>query len=110
MFKNYHKEDLRIVAFELGETVAENVTTVELTEIVKENKCFREDAEFVKELILSTIEDRKKAEEERTTTGRDIKDAVINCPQSRQIGFKNPVGVATDGAPSIIGKSAAWLH
>ncbi|GFT78787.1 hypothetical protein TNCV_1384711 [Trichonephila clavipes] len=29
MFKNCRKEDLRIVAFELGETVAEKVTIVE---------------------------------------------------------------------------------
>ncbi|GFY62719.1 hypothetical protein TNIN_151471, partial [Trichonephila inaurata madagascariensis] len=41
MFKNCRKEDLRIVALELGETVAE------------------------KDLIQYTIEDRKKAEEDR---------------------------------------------
>ncbi|GFT27608.1 hypothetical protein TNCV_3569891 [Trichonephila clavipes] len=65
MFKNCRKEDFRIVALELGETVAEKVTIVELTEIIKENKYFKEDVEFVKELIQYTIEDRKKAEEER---------------------------------------------
>ncbi|GFV20198.1 uncharacterized protein TNCV_4194961 [Trichonephila clavipes] len=36
-----------------------------------------------------------------TDTGRDIKDAVINCAQSRQIDLKNLVGIATDGAPSM---------
>ncbi|GFX27320.1 integrase catalytic domain-containing protein [Trichonephila clavipes] len=65
MFKNCRKEDLRIVALELGETVAEKVTIVELTEIIKENKYFKEDVEFVKELIQCTIEDRKRAEEDR---------------------------------------------
>ncbi|GFX83478.1 integrase catalytic domain-containing protein [Trichonephila clavipes] len=65
MFKNCCKEDLRIVALELGETVVEKVTIVELTEIIKENKYFKEDVEFVKELIQVTIEDRKNAEEER---------------------------------------------
>ncbi|GFT40039.1 uncharacterized protein TNCV_2170661 [Trichonephila clavipes] len=65
MFKNCRKEDLRIVALELGETVAEKVTIVELTEIIKENKYFKEDVEFVKELIQYTIENRKKAEEDR---------------------------------------------
>ncbi|GFT71265.1 uncharacterized protein TNCV_3002461 [Trichonephila clavipes] len=65
MFKNCRKEDLRIVALELGETVAEKVTIVELTEIIKENKYFKEDVEFVKELIQYTIEDRKRAEEDR---------------------------------------------
>ncbi|GFW43561.1 ATP-dependent DNA helicase [Trichonephila clavipes] len=65
MFKNCRKEDLRIVALELGETVAEKVTIVELTEIIKENKYFKEDVEFVKELIQYTIEDRKRVEEDR---------------------------------------------
>ncbi|GFT00447.1 hypothetical protein TNCV_1981781 [Trichonephila clavipes] len=65
MFKNCRKEDLRIVALELGETVAEKVTIVELTEIIKENKYFKEDVEFVKELIQYTIEDRKRIEEDR---------------------------------------------
>ncbi|GFT98740.1 uncharacterized protein TNCV_3791901 [Trichonephila clavipes] len=67
MFKNCRKEDLRIVALELGETVAEKVTIVEreLTEIIKENKYFKEDVEFVEELIQYTIEDRKRAEEDR---------------------------------------------
>ncbi|GFT57533.1 hypothetical protein TNCV_803831 [Trichonephila clavipes] len=57
MFKSCRKEDLRIVALELGETVAEKVTIVELTEIIKENKYFKEDVEFVKQLIQYTIED-----------------------------------------------------
>ncbi|GFR03986.1 DUF1758 domain-containing protein [Trichonephila clavata] len=65
MFKNCLKEDLRIVALELGETRSEKVTIVELTKIIKENKYFKEDVEFVKELIQYTIEDRKKAEEAR---------------------------------------------
>ncbi|GFY78820.1 hypothetical protein TNIN_224421 [Trichonephila inaurata madagascariensis] len=38
MFKNCRKEDLRIVALELGETVAEKVAIVELTEIIKEKR------------------------------------------------------------------------
>ncbi|GFX10980.1 hypothetical protein TNCV_512401 [Trichonephila clavipes] len=65
MFKNCRKEDRRIVALELGETVAEKVTIVELTKIFKENKYFKEDVEFVKELIQYTIEDRKRVEEDR---------------------------------------------
>ncbi|GFS58421.1 SCAN box domain-containing protein [Trichonephila clavipes] len=65
MFKNCRKEDLRIVALELGETVAEKVTIVELTEIIKENKYFKEDVEFVKGLIQYTIEHRKRVEEDR---------------------------------------------
>ncbi|GFT29583.1 hypothetical protein TNCV_4890421 [Trichonephila clavipes] len=73
MFKNCRKEDLRIVALELGETVAEKVTIVELTESIKENKYFKEDVEFVKELIQYTIEDRKKAEEDLKRAEEDRK-------------------------------------
>ncbi|GFW20501.1 general transcription factor II-I repeat domain-containing protein 2A [Trichonephila clavipes] len=40
-----------------------------------------------------------------TTTGGDIKDAVINCAQSRQIDLKNLVSIATDGAPLVVGKN-----
>ncbi|GFY60919.1 hypothetical protein TNIN_314371 [Trichonephila inaurata madagascariensis] len=42
------KEDLGIVALELGETVAEKVTIVELTEIIKENKYFKENVELLR--------------------------------------------------------------
>ncbi|GFT49922.1 integrase catalytic domain-containing protein [Trichonephila clavipes] len=73
MFKNCRKEDLRIVALELGETVAEKVTIVELTEIIKENKYFKEDVEFVKELIQHTIEDHN----ERTGEGCNTLDALV---------------------------------
>ncbi|GFY33460.1 integrase catalytic domain-containing protein [Trichonephila clavipes] len=73
MFKNCRKEDLRIVALELGETAAEKVTIVELTEIIKENKYFKEDVEFVKELIQYTIEDRKNVEEDRKRAEEDRK-------------------------------------
>ncbi|GFV68815.1 hypothetical protein TNCV_2585091 [Trichonephila clavipes] len=68
MFKNCRKEDLRIVALELGETVAEKVTIVELTEIIKENKYFKEDVEFVKELIQYTIEDHTYENSGRVVT------------------------------------------
>ena len=40
-----------------------------------------------------------------TTTGRDIKDAVIKCMEDHQLDLKNLIGIATDGAPSMIGKN-----
>ena len=40
-----------------------------------------------------------------TTTGRDIKDAVIKCMEDYQLHLKNLIGIATDGAPSMIGKN-----
>ena len=39
-----------------------------------------------------------------TTTGRDIKDAVIKCMEDHQLDLKNVIGIATNGAPSMIGK------
>ncbi|GFW84592.1 integrase catalytic domain-containing protein [Trichonephila clavipes] len=75
MFKNCRKEDFRIVALELGETLAEKVTIVELTEIIKESKYFKEDVKFVKELVQYTIEDCKKAEEDSKKAEEDRKRA-----------------------------------
>ncbi|GFY61904.1 hypothetical protein TNIN_366261 [Trichonephila inaurata madagascariensis] len=75
MFKNCRKEDLRIVAHELGETVAEKVTIVELTEIIKENNYFKENVEFVKDLIQYTIEDRKR---KRRKTVREQRKTMEN--------------------------------
>ncbi|GFU02055.1 integrase catalytic domain-containing protein [Trichonephila clavipes] len=85
MFKNCRKEDLRIVALELGETVAEKVNIVELTEIIKENKYFKEDVEFVKELIQYTIEDRKKAEEDRKRAEEDRKKEAKNRLREKEL-------------------------
>ncbi|GFW75829.1 hypothetical protein TNCV_4430121 [Trichonephila clavipes] len=84
MFKNCRKEDLRIVALELGETVAEKVTIVELTEIIKENKYFKEDVEFVKELIQYTIENRKRAEEDRKRVEEDRKRMQIEEDRKKE--------------------------
>ncbi|GFT43611.1 uncharacterized protein TNCV_3362441 [Trichonephila clavipes] len=80
MFKNCRKEDLRIVALELGENVAEKVTIVELTEIIKENNKFNILFKIFKELIQYTIEDRKRVEEdhnERTGEGCNTLDALV---------------------------------
>ena len=35
----------------------------------------------------------------------DIKDAVIKCMENHQLDLKNFIGIATDGAPSMIGKN-----
>ncbi|GFX50072.1 uncharacterized protein TNCV_2375611 [Trichonephila clavipes] len=92
MFMNCRKEDLRIVVLELGETVVEKVTIVELTEIIKENKYFKEDVEFVKELIQYTIEDCKKAEEDhnkRTGEGCNTMDALVKSVRILMVKVPN---------------------
>jgi len=40
-----------------------------------------------------------------TTTGNDIKDAVIKCVQDHKLDLKNLIGIVTDGAPAMIGKN-----
>ncbi|GFS97491.1 integrase catalytic domain-containing protein [Trichonephila clavipes] len=85
MFKNCRKEDLRIVALELGEIVAEKVTIVELTEIIQENKYFKEDVEFVKELIQYTIEDHN----EKTGEGCNTLDALVKSVRTLTVKVPN---------------------
>ncbi|XP_055371840.1 general transcription factor II-I repeat domain-containing protein 2-like [Condylostylus longicornis] len=45
-----------------------------------------------------------------TTTGRDIKEAVINCMQVHQIDLKNLIGIATDGAPAMVRKNVGAVN
>ncbi|GFV86579.1 integrase catalytic domain-containing protein [Trichonephila clavipes] len=98
MFKNCRKEDLRVVALELGETVAEKVTIVELTEIIKENKYFKEDGEFVKELIQYTIEDHN----EITGEGCNSLDALVKSVRILMVKVPNrPEGWALFFACSL---------
>ncbi|GFY40873.1 hypothetical protein TNIN_167081 [Trichonephila inaurata madagascariensis] len=75
MFKNCRKENLRIVALELGETVAE------------------------KELIQHTIKDRKKAEEDRKTAEEDRKKEAENRLREKELELEIArlhVGVNSD--------------
>ncbi|GFW49591.1 hypothetical protein TNCV_2843721 [Trichonephila clavipes] len=44
-----------------------------------------------------------------TTIGRDIKDAVINCSQSRLIDLIVLEGLANDDAPSMVGKNVGTV-
>ncbi|GFQ98646.1 hypothetical protein TNCT_313771 [Trichonephila clavata] len=89
-----------MVALEHGETVAE------LTDIIKENRYFMEDVEFVKELIQSTIEAGEirlrvlelelarlptgiKSENERTGEGCDLLDALVKSVRILMVKVPN---------------------
>ncbi|GFU08735.1 uncharacterized protein TNCV_990931 [Trichonephila clavipes] len=101
MFKNCRKEDLRIVALELGETVAEKVTIVEFTEIIKENKYFKEDVEFVKELIQYTIEDRKRVQEKCAEVFYELMLPIQFKMEGSNVNFQNTVfGFVASGSTS----------
>ncbi|GFY41392.1 hypothetical protein TNIN_301891 [Trichonephila inaurata madagascariensis] len=87
MFKNCRKEDLRIVALELGQTVAEKVTIVELIETIKQNKYFNENVEFVKELIQFKIVDNKESEEGRKKSEEDRNNIVETRFREMELEF-----------------------
>ncbi|GFY67459.1 uncharacterized protein TNIN_181951 [Trichonephila inaurata madagascariensis] len=63
MFKGAKKEDLRQIAFELGETVTDNMTVVELTNVLKSNETFVNEPEFVKDIANTIISERKLEKE-----------------------------------------------
>ena len=40
------------------------------------------------------------------TTGSNVRDAVVKCAENHGLDLKNLVGIATDGAPSMVGRKA----
>lgn len=62
MFKNTKKQDLVQVCTELGEVVPTGATIIKLKEIIEKNPVFTSEPDFIKDLICSTIEDRKTQE------------------------------------------------
>ena len=43
------------------------------------------------------------------TTGSKVKDAVVKCAEDHGLDLKNLIGIATDGAPSMVGRNAGAL-
>ena len=40
------------------------------------------------------------------TTGSNVKDAVVKCAEDHGLDLKNLIGIATDRAPSMVGRNA----
>ena len=40
------------------------------------------------------------------TTGSNVRDAVVKCVEDHGLDMKNSIGIATDGAPSMVGRNA----
>lgn len=59
MFKNARKADLQLAATELGEVITDKMTMVDLTNIIKDTEKFKNEPEFVSNLIEGIIEERK---------------------------------------------------
>ncbi|KAF8773460.1 hypothetical protein HNY73_016122 [Argiope bruennichi] len=64
MFKNTKKKDLIIVAEAIGEVVPEKTNIVQLKQIIENSQAAKDDLEFVKDIIISTVEEREKIEAE----------------------------------------------
>ncbi|KAF8795205.1 hypothetical protein HNY73_003080 [Argiope bruennichi] len=64
MFKNTKKKDLIIVAEAIGEVVPEKTNAVQLKQIMENCQSAKDDLEFVKDIIISTVEEREKIEAE----------------------------------------------
>ncbi|KAF8797315.1 hypothetical protein HNY73_001595 [Argiope bruennichi] len=65
MFKNTKKKDLIIVAEAIGETVPEKTNIVQLKKNIENSQAAKDDLEFVKDIIISTVEECGKIEAER---------------------------------------------
>ena len=63
MYKNSKKEDLVKVAFEIDIEVPENATLAKIKELIESSKAYTSDNEFVKNLIVQTVDERKSHEE-----------------------------------------------
>lgn len=59
MYKHSKKEDLIQVAQELGAIVPEGATIIKLKELIEKNDLFKSEPDFIKDLIYSTVEERK---------------------------------------------------
>ncbi|KAF8789439.1 Transposon Ty3-G Gag-Pol polyprotein like [Argiope bruennichi] len=76
MFKNTKKKDLIIVAEAIGEVVPEKTNIVKLKQIIENSQAAKDDLEFVKDIIISTVEEREKIEAEGTRKNRRPNDRV----------------------------------
>ncbi|GBN26143.1 hypothetical protein AVEN_181004-1 [Araneus ventricosus] len=64
-FKNVRKEDIVMVLTELGDTVNIDMKLGDLKQKLLTSKEYLEDSQYVKDFLISTVENRKKEEEHR---------------------------------------------
>lgn len=65
MFKGTRKEDLLKVALELDQIIPEKATILSLKQLIEKSEAYENDADFVKDLISTTVADRNREEEKR---------------------------------------------
>ncbi|GBM81225.1 hypothetical protein AVEN_236435-1 [Araneus ventricosus] len=84
MFKNVKKEDVVTVLTELGETVNIDMKMGDLKQKLLTNKEYLEDAQFVKDFLISTVKNRKIEEENRKQIEENRKQIEENCKQEEE--------------------------
>ncbi|GBM62250.1 hypothetical protein AVEN_148875-1 [Araneus ventricosus] len=85
MFKNVKKEDVVTVLTELGETVNIDMKMGDLKQKLLTNKEYLGDAQFVKDFLISTVENRKIEEENRKKIKENRKQEEKNRKQEEKI-------------------------
>ncbi|GFQ74370.1 hypothetical protein TNCT_372621 [Trichonephila clavata] len=91
---SYHKctrkEDLINVLNEIGEQVSSKETIFELKTKLKNSKLFKDDPEFVMNMINLSIEDRQsKAEQQLQITNSQLELEKLNCNRwTEKLNFK----------------------
>ncbi|GBO43594.1 hypothetical protein AVEN_19104-1 [Araneus ventricosus] len=85
MFKNVKKEDVVTVLTELGETVNIDMKMGDLKQKLLTNKEYLEDAQFVQDFLISTVENRKIEEENYKQIEENRKQEEENSKQEEKI-------------------------
>ncbi|GFT12750.1 DUF1758 domain-containing protein [Trichonephila clavipes] len=63
--KGFKKEDLLLVAEEIGEIIPAKVTTSDLKNLILNNDEYKKDSDFVTSVLITAVEDWKQREEVR---------------------------------------------
>ncbi|GIY52392.1 endonuclease [Caerostris extrusa] len=61
--KGFKKQDLKTLAEELGLSIPASITILELNDFIINSSAYKDDAEFVKEILGTAVEERKQREE-----------------------------------------------
>lgn len=65
MFKNCRKDDLRLIAKELGLEINDRMTVLEITDVIKNSERFKTNSEFISDLATSIVEERKAEDQKQ---------------------------------------------
>nr|XP_042898507.1 uncharacterized protein LOC122269427 [Parasteatoda tepidariorum] len=85
--KGFKKEDLLFVAEEIGATLPQKVTISELKEAILKSKQYSEDPQFVEDILVTTVSDRKHkelAEADQKRLEYEEKQKQLECDEKQK--------------------------